>query len=105
MWLAGLSGAGKSTLASALERELFDQGKQAFVVDGDNVRLGLSNDLGFSKDDRRENIHRIAEAAKLFAEARFVAITAFISPYRSDRACARQIIQRDEGDLPSSRCS
>jgi adenylyl-sulfate kinase len=95
-----LSGAGKSTLAYALERELFDQGKQPVVLDGDAIRHGLSTDLGFSAADRAENIRRVAETAKLFAEAGFVAITALISPYRSDRARARQIIQGAGGNVP-----
>jgi bifunctional enzyme CysN/CysC len=100
VWFTGLSGSGKSTLATALERELFTRGWQAFVLDGDNVRFGLSADLGFSMVDRGENIRRVAEVAKLFAEAGFIAITAFISPYRSDRLRARQIMQREGLDIP-----
>lgn len=91
VWLTGLSAAGKSTIATELERELFSQGKHAFVLDGDNIRHGLCSDLGFSPEDRKENIRRIGEVAKLFAEAGFVCITAFISPYRSDRDLARRI--------------
>jgi adenylyl-sulfate kinase len=91
VWLTGLSAAGKSTIATELERELFSQGKHAFVLDGDNMRHGLCSDLGFSPEDRKENIRRIGEVAKLFAEAGFVCITAFISPYRSDRDLARRI--------------
>ncbi|HWD94552.1 MAG TPA: adenylyl-sulfate kinase [Verrucomicrobiae bacterium] len=91
VWLTGLSAAGKSTIASELERELFSQGQHAFVLDGDNMRHGLCSDLGFSPEDRKENIRRIGEVAKLFAEAGFVCITAFISPYRSDRDLARSI--------------
>jgi adenylyl-sulfate kinase len=91
VWLTGLSAAGKSTIATELERQLFSQGKHAWVLDGDNVRHGLCSDLGFSPDDRKENIRRIGEVAKLFAEAGFVCITAFISPYRSDRDLARGI--------------
>jgi len=97
VWLTGLSGAGKSTLAIALERALFDRGVQAFVLDGDNVRHGLSADLGFSMQDRAENIRRVAEVARLFAEAGTVAITAFISPYRGDRAHARRIVEAGRG--------
>jgi adenylyl-sulfate kinase len=91
VWLTGLSAAGKSTIASELERELFSRGQHAFVLDGDNMRHGLCSDLAFSPEDRKENIRRIGEVAKLFAEAGFVCITAFISPYRSDRDLARSI--------------
>jgi adenylyl-sulfate kinase len=86
-----LSAAGKSTIATELERELFSQGKHACVLDGDNMRHGLCSDLGFSPEDRKENIRRVGEVAKLFAENGFVCITAFISPYRSDRDLARRI--------------
>ena len=92
VWLTGLSGSGKSTLAFELERALLDLGFVAYVLDGDNVRHGLSADLGFSHEDRTENIRRIGEVAKLFNEAGMVLITAFISPYRSDRDMARQIV-------------
>lgn len=92
VWLTGLSGAGKSTLADGLERTLFDRGMHAIVLDGDRVRFGLNADLGFSADDRRENIRRVAEVAKLFAETGVIAITAFISPYAADRQRAREII-------------
>ena len=91
VWLTGLSAAGKSTIATELERELFSQGKHAYVLDGDNMRHGLCSDLGFAPEDRKENIRRIGEVAKLFADAGFVCITAFISPYRSDRELARRI--------------
>jgi len=85
LWFTGLSGAGKSTLAIELERALFAERYQVYTLDGDNVRQGLSADLGFSPEDRAENIRRIGEVAALFAEAGFVVITAFISPYRADR--------------------
>jgi bifunctional enzyme CysN/CysC len=85
VWLTGLSGAGKSSVANELERELFTLGMQAYVLDGDKVRHGLCSDLGFSPDDRRENIRRIGEMAKIMADAGFICITAFISPYRTDR--------------------
>jgi bifunctional enzyme CysN/CysC len=90
LWLTGLSGAGKSTLAVGLERRLFEKGYQAFVLDGDNVRHGLNANLGFSPEDRAENIRRVGEMAALFARAGMIAITAFISPYRSDRRRARE---------------
>jgi bifunctional enzyme CysN/CysC len=85
LWFTGLSGAGKSTLAIELEKALFGRGYQVYTLDGDNVRQGLSADLGFSHEDRTENIRRIGELAALFAEAGMIAITAFISPYRADR--------------------
>jgi len=92
VWLTGLSGAGKSTIATELERELFNRGKQVYVLDGDNVRHCLCSDLGFSPEDRRENIRRIGEVARLLADAGIVCITAFISPYRSDRDMVRRLI-------------
>ena len=92
VWLTGLSGAGKSTIACALERRLLDSGHAAYVLDGDNVRHGLNRDLGFSPEDRAENIRRIAEVARLFNDAGLIVITAFISPYREDREMARTIV-------------
>jgi bifunctional enzyme CysN/CysC len=85
LWLTGLSGSGKSTLALRLEEELFKRGKQVFVLDGDNVRHGLCADLGFSPEDRQENIRRVGELAQILAQAGFIVVTAFISPYRADR--------------------
>jgi len=92
VWMTGLSAAGKSTLAFALERALYDRGRACYVLDGDNVRHGLNADLGFSAADRRENIRRIAEVARVMNDAGLIAITAFISPWRADRAAARAII-------------
>ena len=89
VWLTGLSGAGKSTLAIALERRLFDEGRQVCVLDGDIVRTGLCEDLGFSAEDRTENIRRIGEVAYLMAGAGLVVIVAFISPFRADRERVR----------------
>ena len=89
LWFTGLSGSGKSTLAIALERHLFEQGMHVYVLDGDNVRARLNRDLGFSPEDREENIRRIGEVAALFAEAGFLVISAFISPYKADRRQAR----------------
>jgi bifunctional enzyme CysN/CysC len=91
VWFTGLSGAGKSTIAQALERELFNRGMHTYVLDGDNIRHGLNSNLGFSPEDRVENIRRVSEVAKLMADAGAVAITAFISPYRMDRRRAREI--------------
>ncbi|MHB1000223.1 MAG: sulfate adenylyltransferase subunit CysN [Armatimonadota bacterium] len=92
LWLTGLSGSGKSTLAYALEERLTKEGRACFVLDGDNVRHGLNKDLGFTPEDRCENIRRIAEVSKLFNEAGLIVITSFISPYVKDRAGAREII-------------
>lgn len=91
LWLTGLSGAGKSTLAIEAEQQLFAKGYQVYVLDGDNVRFGLSSDLGFAPEDRAENIRRVGEVAKLFASAGVLVLTAFISPYRTDRDRARSI--------------
>ncbi len=91
IWFTGLSASGKSTLAHKVENELFERGCRTFVLDGDNVRHGLNKDLGFSPEDRVENIRRIGEVAKLFTDAGIIAMTAFISPYRADRDKARAI--------------
>lgn len=95
IWLTGLSAAGKSTLAFALERELIASGRACYVLDGDNVRHGLNRNLGFSPEDRAENIRRIAEVARLMNDAGLIVITAFISPFRKDRAAAREIVGPD----------
>ena len=95
IWMSGLSGAGKSTIANALEKRLYAMGKKTMILDGDNVRMGLNNNLGFSDEDRIENIRRIAEVAKLMNDAGLIVITAFISPYRQDRRNAKKIIGRD----------
>jgi bifunctional enzyme CysN/CysC len=92
VWLTGLSSAGKSTIATELERELFTLGRQSYVLDGDNIRHGLCSDLGFSPKDRTQNIRRVGEVAKLFADAGLICITAFISPYREDRDMVRAIM-------------
>lgn len=89
LWLTGLSASGKSSLAMALEQALMRLGYSCYVLDGDNIRSGLNANLGFSAQDRRENIRRVGEVAALFADAGLICITAFISPYRSDRAQAR----------------
>jgi bifunctional enzyme CysN/CysC len=91
LWFTGLSGSGKSTLAMALERELFRKGIQVYALDGDAIRQGLNADLGFSPEDRSENIRRVAQVARLFAESGKIVITALISPTRADRAAARTI--------------
>jgi adenylylsulfate kinase len=102
LWFTGLSGAGKSTLAHAVEEQLHQRGCRTFVLDGDNVRHGLSSNLGFSEDDRRENIRRIGEAAKLMMEAGVIAMTAFISPFRSDREAVRKLMPH--GDFLEIYC-
>jgi bifunctional enzyme CysN/CysC len=97
VWLTGVPGSGKTTLAKALERQLFERNIQVFVLDGDNIRPGLSADLGVSGSDREENMRRVAEVAKLFAEAGFVCITSFTSPSRAERERARRSMETDDG--------
>jgi adenylylsulfate kinase len=92
VWLTGLSGSGKSTIARELEHPLVENGLSAYVLDGDNIRHGLNANLGFSPEDRKENIRRIGEVAKLFCEANVIAVTAFISPYKEDRDLARRLL-------------
>ncbi|WP_053234657.1 adenylyl-sulfate kinase [Sandaracinus amylolyticus] len=92
VWLTGLSGSGKSTLCRRVERTLVERGVGAYVLDGDNVRMGLNADLGFGAKDREENIRRIGEVAKLMTDAGLVVLTAFISPFRADRARVRSIV-------------
>jgi adenylylsulfate kinase len=96
MWFTGLSAAGKSTLANALNKEFHDMHIHGYVLDGDNIRHGLNKDLGFSPEDRKENIRRIGEVAKLFVDGGMVAMTAFISPYREDRRQVRELVKEDE---------
>ncbi len=91
LWMTGLSGSGKSTVAVALEQVLLQRGRHAYRLDGDNIRHGLNKNLGFSAEDRTENIRRIGEVSKLFADAGVVTITSFISPYRADRDLVRQL--------------
>ena len=91
LWFTGLSGSGKSTVAVALEHELIRRGRICYRLDGDNIRLGINKNLGFSAEDRTENIRRIGEIAKLFVDTGVIALTSFISPYRADRATARAL--------------
>ena len=102
IWLTGLSGSGKSTLAHSVEEELYNLGCRTYVLDGDNVRHGLSSNLTFSDDDRKENIRRIGEVAKLMMEAGVIAITAFISPFNKDRNLVRQLLP--QGDFIEIFC-
>lgn len=98
VWFTGLSGSGKSTIAYTVEHALVERGHLAYVLDGDNIRHGLNRNLGFSPEDRTENIRRIGEVAKLFADTGVLTFTSFISPYRADRDLVRQ--QHVEGNLP-----
>lgn len=96
VWFTGLSGSGKSTLAGALEQALFARGVSTYLLDGDNVRHGLCRDLGFSDDDRRENIRRVGEAARLMVDAGLVVLTAFISPHRAERQMVRELLDQEQ---------
>lgn len=96
LWFTGLSGSGKSTIANAVERALYDHQISSYVLDGDNVRFGLNQNLGFSAADRSENIRRIGEVSKLFVDAGTITLTAFISPYRADRDRVRERLAADE---------
>ncbi|MHB1157763.1 MAG: adenylyl-sulfate kinase [Phycisphaerales bacterium] len=98
IWMTGLSASGKSTIAVALEQVLLQQGRHAYRLDGDNIRMGLNKNLGFSADDRAENIRRIGEVAKLFADAGVITIASFISPYLADRDAARKL--HDAAQIP-----
>ncbi len=95
IWFTGLSGSGKSTIANAVDEVLNGRGLKTYILDGDNIRMGLNGDLGFSPEDRKENIRRIANVAKLFADSGTIVLTAFISPYEEDRQMAREIIGDD----------
>lgn len=96
LWFTGLSASGKSTLAFEVENRLFAEGYFSYVLDGDNMRHGLNSDLGFSPEERQENIRRIGQVAKLFAESGAIVLTAFISPYRRDRDRVRELVTREE---------
>ncbi|MCM3109501.1 adenylyl-sulfate kinase [Lederbergia lenta] len=96
LWFTGLSGSGKSTISTALEKELYIQGFHTYRLDGDNVRHGLNRNLGFSPEDRTENIRRIGEVSKLMVDAGLFTLTAFISPYREDRSLVRDLVDADE---------
>ena len=109
LWFTGLSGAGKSTIAGAVEEKLYQRGHHTYLLDGDNVRHGLNGDLGFSDEDRVENIRRIGEAAKLFTDAGLIVLTAFISPFRADRQLVRELVEQGEFievhmDTPLTEC-
>jgi adenylylsulfate kinase len=97
IWLTGLSGSGKSTIAVAAEKALSELGRLTYILDGDNIRMGLNSNLGFSPEDRTENIRRIGEVSKLFTDAGIIVFSSFISPYRADRDAVREIM--GEGDF------
>ena len=103
LWFTGLSGSGKSTLANAVNAVLFERGFSTYVLDGDNIRHGLCNDLGFSDVDREENIRRIGEVAKLFLDAGVIVLTAFVSPFKADREKARSLVNK--GDFLEIHCA
>ncbi|HCO24782.1 MAG TPA: adenylyl-sulfate kinase [Gimesia maris] len=96
LWFTGLSGSGKSTIANTVDHKLFEMGKHTFVLDGDNIRMGLNKNLGFSPEDRTENIRRIGEVSKLYTDAGILVMTAFISPYLEDRDQVREILGEGE---------
>ena len=93
VWLTGLSGAGKTTIATSLERRLYEEGKRTYILDGDNLRLGLNQDLGFTKIDRIENVRRVAEVSRLMCDAGLITIAALISPFQSERLLAKELIE------------
>ncbi|KGP77564.1 MULTISPECIES: adenylyl-sulfate kinase [unclassified Paenibacillus] len=96
LWFTGLSGAGKSTISMCVEKELYKRGIRSYVLDGDNIRLGLNNNLSFTPEDRKENIRRVGEVSKLFVDAGLIVLAAFISPYEKDRKVARELLNPGE---------
>ncbi len=102
LWFTGLSGSGKSTIANAVENRLYKMGHHTYVLDGDNVRHGLNSDLGFSEEDRIENIRRLSELVRLFTDAGIIVLSAFISPFKKDRESARSLL--NEGDFFEVYC-
>lgn len=105
LWFTGLSAAGKSTVANLVEKELFDRDIRSYVLDGDNIRHGLNSNLGFSPEDRKENIRRIGEVSKLMVDAGIIVLTAFISPYREDRNTARDLFENGDFIEVYVKCS
>ncbi|MFB2003876.1 adenylyl-sulfate kinase [Staphylococcus aureus] len=105
IWFTGLSGSGKSTVSVALEKALFEDGKQTYRLDGDNVRHGLNKNLGFSPEDRQENIRRIGEVGKLMVDSGAITVTAFISPYKQDRDNVRKLFEEQEFIEVYTQCS
>ncbi|MGM7700959.1 adenylyl-sulfate kinase [Pseudalkalibacillus sp. Hm43] len=96
IWFTGLSGSGKSTIANKLDRSLYRKGISTYILDGDNIRIGLNNDLTFSQEDRAENIRRVGEVARLFVDAGIIVLATFVSPYRADREYVRKLMNKTE---------
>ena len=105
IWLSGLSGSGKSTIANDLEKKLYENGYLSYLLDGDNIRIGLNKDLGFSDDDRKENIRRISEVSRLMLDAGLIVITAFISPFEEERELAKSLVKEENYFLVHVNCS
>ena len=105
IWLSGLSGSGKSTIANDLEKKLYENGFLSYLLDGDNIRIGLNKDLGFSDDDRKENIRRISEVSRLMLDAGLIVITAFISPFEEERELAKSLVKKENYFLVHVNCS
>ena len=105
IWLSGLSGSGKSTIANDLEKKLYENGYLSYLLDGDNIRVGLNKDLGFSDDDRKENIRRISEVSRLMLDAGLIVITAFISPFEEERELAKSLVKEENYFLVHVNCS
>jgi adenylylsulfate kinase len=105
LWFTGLSGSGKSTIANAVEKQLYEKGLRTYLLDGDNIRHGINQDLSFNPSDRKENIRRIGEISKLFVDAGMIVITAFISPYLEDRSLARSVLEEGEFIEVYIKCS
>ena len=105
IWLSGLSGSGKSTIANELEKKLFENGYLSYLLDGDNIRVGLNKDLGFSDEDRKENIRRISEVSRLMLDAGLIVITAFISPFEEERELAKSLVKEENYFLVHVDCS
>ncbi len=105
IWLSGLSGSGKSTIANELEKKLYENGFLSYLLDGDNIRIGLNKDLGFSDEDRKENIRRISEVSRLMLDAGLIVITAFISPFEEERELAKTLVNKENYFLVHVNCS
>ena len=105
IWLSGLSGSGKSTIANDLEKKLYENGFLSYLLDGDNIRIGLNKDLGFSDEDRKENIRRISEVSRLMLDAGLIVITAFISPFEEERELAKSLVKEENYFLVHVDCS
>ena len=105
IWLSGLSGSGKSTIANELEKKLYENGFLSYLLDGDNIIVGLNKDLGFSDDDRKENIRRISEVSRLMLDAWLIVITAFISPFEEERELAKSLVKEENYFLVHVNCS